>query len=256
MGWRLHRVWSTEWFYERERAIEGVVRSIEAAQNAPIEHGVRIPEADHASITAPQSTKAGTVVEPTRTYSAGEPYAFYRPSRRLDRDTLLQPTRTADLAKTVGEMVAVEGPIHIDVLIARLKDVHGVERAGTNVLANIKAGLRQAIRWGSITHDRSSVFYYPKDSRLVRFRVPSDGMTRTIEQIAPEELALATLFLIEDQFGVSEDRTPSAVARLLGTERLSAENGDLIRKVIDDLVQHGVLRRSGTQLYLGKPRST
>jgi hypothetical protein len=71
-----------------------------------------------------------------------------------------------------------------------------------------------------------------------------------VEYIAPEELALAVLHLVEDQFGLVEERTPSAVARLFGIERLWSESADTIRAVIDDLVSNGALRRSGLQLYL------
>src|SRR5262249_18542808 len=43
MNWRIHRVWSTEWFYERERAVDGILRSIEQAENWPAMESVRVP---------------------------------------------------------------------------------------------------------------------------------------------------------------------------------------------------------------------
>ena len=40
MGWRLHRVWSTEWFHERERAIQSMLRRIEQAEAAPADEPI------------------------------------------------------------------------------------------------------------------------------------------------------------------------------------------------------------------------
>ena len=40
-GWRLHRIWSTDWFRDRERAIEGVLRSLERALQGRREELVR-----------------------------------------------------------------------------------------------------------------------------------------------------------------------------------------------------------------------
>lgn len=249
MGWRIHRVWSTEWFYERERALDGILRSIEQAESRPATEGVLVP-APESTEPIPTSRPQTRQAQASRRYEAGVPYQLYQPSQRLHRDHLLQRTYMTVLARTIGELVAAEGPIHYDFLLERLKDLHDIERAGSNVQANVKQAIRQAMRWGLVAHEPRSPFFRSPAHSLQRFRVGSDRVSRGIDQIAPEELALAVLYMVEDQFGVSEERTPSVVARLFGTERLWTENADAIRSVIDDLVSKGTLRRSGTQLYL------
>lgn len=249
MGWRIHRVWSTEWFYERKQAIDGVLRSIEQAESRPITDGVLARASDKRErISTFERPSKEPVVE--RKYEAGVAYELYRPPHRLDRDHLLQKTYTEVLARTIGELVAVEGPIHHDFMVERLKDLHKVERAGSNIQANIKSALRQAARRQVVEHETRSPFYRAPTRPLQRFRICANGVTRSIEHIAPEELAMAVLHLVEDQFGLVEERTPSAVARLFGVERLWSESADSIRSVIDDLVSKGALRRSGMQLYL------
>jgi very-short-patch-repair endonuclease len=249
MNWRIHRVWSTEWFYERERAVDGILRSIEQAEHRPATEGVSVPVTESTE-PPPNVGRQAKPAEVPRKYEAGVPYQVYCPDQRLNRDHLLQRTYTTVLARTIGELVAVEGPIHYDFLLERLKHLHGIERAGSNVQANIKQAIRQAMRWETIAHDPRSPFYRCQAHPLQRFRIGPDGVSRGIDQIAPEELALAVLYMVEDQFGVSEERAPSVIARLFGTERLWTENAAAIRSVIDDLVSKGTLRRSGTQLYL------
>jgi hypothetical protein len=87
-------------------------------------------------------------------------------------------------------------------------------------------------------------------SNLESFRLPTDLVRRPIEHIAPKELELAILYLVEDQFGVVEESLPIAIAHLVGIERLRGDSAEPIRRVADDLVARGLLRRNGMQLHL------
>lgn len=46
------------------------------------------------------------------------------------------------------------------------------------------------------------------------------------------------------------DQIPQAVSRLFGVERLRGESADIIRNVTDGLVDKGLLRTSGPQVYV------
>jgi hypothetical protein len=249
MGWRIHRVWSTDWFYEREAALAGVLRSIEQAVARPPSDGILAAAVDVPSVdTVIRNTPSTQVIE--RKYAAGRPYRLFQPSVRLDRDHLLQPGHATTLARTIGEFVALEGPVERDLLVERLKELHGVERAGSNIQANIKNAIGYAIRWQTVAHQSPSSFYYDPARQVQEFRVPANGISRRVDQIAPEELAFAVLHLVEDQFGLAEERAPVSVARLFGIERLGSEHADIIASVVDSLVSNGALRRSGVQLHL------
>jgi hypothetical protein len=162
----------------------------------------------------------------------------------------LDGSHSGVLSITIAEVVKTEGPIHRELVFERLKEIHGIARAGSNVQANIERALRTAETSRTIAHDSRSPFYYRPGHRLDSFRLPMDSVRRPIEYIAPTEIALAILYLVEDQFGVIEESLPQAVARLLGIERLRAEGADTIRAVVEDLVAKGALRRAGTQVHL------
>jgi hypothetical protein len=248
MGWRIHRVWSTEWFYERQKALEAIVRSIEQAEARPSTEGVLIIPFKPPISRPSCAPKPPMTAE--RKYASGICYQLYRPSQQLHRDHLLQRSHATALARTIGEFISVEAPVHYELLVERLKDLHGVERAGSNVQANIKRALDHAVRWQTVRHDSWSLFYYDPARQVHTFRIPANGISRHVDQIAPEELAMAVLHLVEDQFGIAEDRTPVAVARLFGIERLGSEHADIIASVVDELVSEGTLRRAGVQLHL------
>ncbi len=85
---------------------------------------------------------------------------------------------------------------------------------------------------------------------LRAFRLPTDGVKRPIHMIASEEIELAILYLVEEQFGMLRDKIPQSVIELFGFERARAEAVDIMRAVVDDLVERGTLRSSGHQVYL------
>jgi very-short-patch-repair endonuclease len=252
MGWRIHRIWSTEWFHDRENAIAGILRSVEQAQQEPMDHPIYAPPANPAP-PPPNRSSAGETrraQEVPRKYKPGVPYALFQPRLGLSREHLLDASFSGTLAGTISELVRKEGPIHHDLLVERLKELHGVARAGSNVQSNIERALGFAQQRGGVTSESTPRFYFGSGQELGSFRVPTDSIRRSIEQIAPKEIALAILYLVEDQFGMFEESLPAAVARVFGIDRLRAESAALIDSVIEELVARFLLRRNGSQLHL------
>ena len=163
MGWRIHRVWSTEWFYNTEQAIASILRSVELAQQAPVAQSVYATPPAESAPPGPeeQSSSAPTQSIPTsaRRYKPGVPYFLFTPSRPINRDHLLNAAYAGVLVETISMLVRVEGPVHQDVLIERLKDVHGVARAGSNVQSNITRALQTAERNRAVVSDGDRLFY-------------------------------------------------------------------------------------------------
>jgi very-short-patch-repair endonuclease len=256
MGWRIHRLWSTEWFHDPEQAIAGILRSVEQAQLAPEGRPIYVqapapdvlPDPPSSTSPALQSRPPGTEIP--RKHKPGHLYAVFRPPHQLNRDYLLSASYSGILRRTISDLVQIEGPIHHDILVERLKEIHGVARAGSNVQANIECALLDSCRSGAVTDEAGSGFYDSPGHELESFRLPSGAVRRPIEHIAPKELELAILYLVEDQFGVVEESLPTAVAHLVGIERLRGESAEPIRRAADDLVGRGLLRRNGMQLHL------
>jgi Protein of unknown function (DUF3320) len=158
MGWRIHRIWSTEWFHDRENAIAGVLRSVEQAQQEPMDHPMYAPPAKPAPPPPNRSSagKTSRAPEVPRKYKPGVPYALFQPRLGLSREHLLEASFSVTLAGTISELVRTEGPIHHDLLVDRLKELHGVARAGSNVQSNIERALSFAQQRGGVTADSKS----------------------------------------------------------------------------------------------------
>jgi len=249
MGWRIHRIWSTEWFHDRNRAIERVVSSVSFAEARPIEESVQGAPIDETALFVREQVRdSSNPSSPVRRYQTGVPYRRFTGSAQ--RDLLLQSQLSNELAALVIRVVEAEGPIHEDLLAERLKDVCGIERAGSNVQSNVGEAVHIATRLKEVERRRQRNFLWKKEAHMSVFRVPTNAFRRPIDWIHRDEIALAILYLVEDQFGVSRGELGRGVARLFGLERATTETCDHILEVADELAERGLLRTDADHFSL------
>jgi very-short-patch-repair endonuclease len=255
MGWRIHRIWSTEWFRNPARAIEGILNALSLAEGQPIADSVQgTPRENEPTIARSHKEKArvpkGEVFSatPSRRHEPGIPYRRFNGS--ANRDFLIERRYSDELAALIVRIVNTEGPIHVDCLYERLKDICGVDRIGSNVDSNIGEAIHIAVRRKEIERRRQRNFLWMKDVPLARFRLPTNSYRRPVDWIHRDEIAAATLYLIEDQFGVLRAELGRAVPRLFGLERVSSETIDFILDIADELVERGLLRMDFDQFTL------
>ena len=254
MGWRIHRVWSTEWFHDRDRAIERVLASLSLAQAEPVEESVQgVPltiDPPPASVASSSAARPNHVdpLPAQRRYQPGVDYRKF--SSTADRDLLIQPRNEYSLSDLIVRVVEAEGPIHEDHLAERLKEICGVDRAGSNVQSNIAEAIQSAVRRRRIERRRQKDFLWVVNAQPGGFRVPANSHRRPLEWIHRDEIALAILYLVEDQFGVVRSELGKAVARLFGLERTTAESCDYIVEVADELAERGQLRDDAGRFFI------
>ena len=256
-GWRIHRLWSTDWFRDREMAIKGILRSLEIALKYGTDQPVYAPPTTTTRHEAPESnsnTKAGNQVEGSavtsmRLYEPSVPYQKTLATKREDPNVLLRHSKLQTLADATAFIVNKESPIHESVILERLKEVYKVSRAGSNIQRNVSSAIRLAETDHNFLISKKGFIYKNKD-RPMGFRTPLPGEERSILQIAPEEIENAILYLIEDQFGFAREKLPKAVLNLFGLGRSYSEPVKPILLCIEKLINDGTLRVSGFTLYL------
>jgi hypothetical protein len=184
----------------------------------------------------------------SRRYQPGEPYRKYRETG--NRDLLLEREQVSRLANQVVRVVDFEGPIHKDLLTKRLKEINNVAHAGPNVQANVDRAIEIAVRAGRLARTHRD-FLKRQGSSLSTFRTPGDGAERPLPLIPPEEIELAVLYVVEDQFGYQRDALPKKGGELFGFERTPAGLAEIVGTVVDDLIERQQLVVSGHYVYIG-----
>jgi Protein of unknown function (DUF3320) len=145
------------------------------------------------------------------------------------------------MRKAVQAVVAIEGPVHIDVVQQRFRAAWHIGQFGSH----IRARLDSAIRMSGVVRDGE--FLHAFDRGDVRVRTPSEDCRRAVEQVHASELELAIVNLMRDTGGITSDDATMHVARLCGWKRTGSEIRSRLGTMFERLVANGALDRNGAE---------
>lgn len=210
-GWRIHRIWSTDWFGHRDRETERLRTALDSPPAA--EDPLPVPEPD----PVPVHEEVLTVppIRPAK-YQPADLSAFRVPYHPEAAPSAYVPA--------IQAIVQAESPIHRDLLLDRLKAVAGIARMGSQVRSLFERALTNALAQGIAAFDGPFVL-----TRQARPLVPRTLGDRTVEQLYPPEVGLLAAQIVADSFRIEEQDLARSVCRLLGTRATAAATGAIVR---------------------------
>ncbi|RWR04138.1 DUF3320 domain-containing protein [Paenirhodobacter populi] len=233
-GWHIHRIWSTDWFQRPQQELARVIEAIDAAKaedaarettrQKPIVRITSLEMGDHTLM----GIEAGDVGEVTE--SGVFMPCFYEEAdihraavHMMDLHLLPSPL----LAIYVEQVVDIEGPVHFDEIVTRIREAWGLKKAGQRIRDAISAALSISVRKGAVICSDNAVHKYgfvTIPSRAPKFRdrsqVSSSGL-RKPEYLPLDEIAVGAIALVEKNFGATVDQLVTEIARCLGFKATS-----------------------------------
>ena len=264
-GWTIHRLWSTDWFKDREgqvgRLLELIEGSREEARRALAEAAAALraePEAATAAAASPTDPSASfdggadaedgageAAAETVPATAQGEPYAFAPDGVAHEGDFSAAPAPL--VGRAVEEVVAAEAPLHLADLAARVAARWGCERVGPRMMQRVRDVAAALAGRGRIVQ-RGEFVYAPGDGEVpVRTRA---GTRIPAERIAPEEYRAAVLRLLRAGDGVDRRALTAGVRRLFGFGRTGAALDAAVGDAVDALLAEEVLGEGSTGIRL------
>ena len=254
-GWKLHRIWSTDWFYKPEREIQKLKLAIEKAlavsqPTEPLAQEIPVVEVDH-----PVDEIAAIDAEPPADVSTGGRLAPYELVTRRFRGGPIMPQDLAgsELNDLLLMIVSTEQPIHQEEVGRRLAMCCGKEKAGRQIQGVAASGLRTANRRNELQSDGEFWSLYgagciaPRDRSVLE----SAASVRKPAMIAPSEIAAAAEVALESSLALEEAELVTEAARLLGFARVGPD----VRAAIVDSVKKRVLPKCEVD-HLGRLKLT
>lgn len=249
-GWIIHRVWSTDWFKDRQGQIERLMALINQSREALRSHAREEAEAAKTRPAEPIATVAPMPAKPQETVDAGytrpvvaDYEAFNGRGLEIRGELLAAP---ADLlAAVVARVVDVEGPVHESDVITRVAGFWGT-KAGSRIQDAIRNACRLSERKGTVT--RRGPFYWRPDAwcrprSRAEAGIPGD-------RIAPEEYAEAIRLVLAGSQAFPRQALITETRAVMGYSRTGAVIEQAIGNVVDALVAAGVLGEGSRGLML------
>jgi len=252
--WTIHRVWSTDWFQRPTEQLDNIIAKIEAAKTEhdaeTVERMARAVPVEIVTVERENVTEIGLRPTDEDVPFSTEAYVeavLRRPSHRTDE---LHETPTGILTSLVEEAVRIEGPVHIDEVIDRIRHAWGLKRTGGRIQQAVETAVEVAVKSGRVER---SVDFLSIPGIPVRVRDRSTVLASTLrraEMLPPSEIRTAILDIVRSNFGATRDQVVQAVSRMVGIKSTSAAVRSRIETQIDECVSSGELMLQADSLLV------
>ena len=243
-GWKIHRVWSTDWFHRPEEQLRKVVAAIEEAkvqwnsdeeaqlsgEDLAVDGEVEDGEIERGAETEGTDGEVG--------YAWATPYVEAR--LKVPGSTPIPETSPAVLEGVVTAVVELEGPIHRDEIARRITSLWGQQRTGARIAEAVSKAVETGLSFGILLGESDFITHAGQATVPVRdrSRVAAVGLKKP-EMIPPSEVRQTILHLVTEHVGLRRDEVPSLVGRVLGFKATSAKLREMVETAIEVLHEKG-----------------
>lgn len=218
-GWHFHRIWSTDWFYQRDKEVQRLREALEDARMRDLSRSIKGSNKD-----APANKESADRDSEVKNIVLDEPSVsvpLYRKANIVvgaNHEPHERPIN--DAINVIREIVNVEGPIHIDEIARRYAASHGKSRVGSRISEHVSKALTKAQHGGQLK--KNGPFWCTAEQLInvpIRDRSSETIPTTNAESISSMEI-IACANLIEKESGkVDDDELVRVIAKTLGFKR-------------------------------------
>ena len=246
LGWRFHRIWSTDWFRDPQRESARLKHSIDQARRSYEE------EAIHAEVAQPKRIERD---EPTENNLQADAYVLATGDLGIASFAEIHELPLAAVAQAICKVIDIEGPVHLTEAARRLAESAGFARVGSRMLGHIKRAAEYGQRNGSF--HLAGDFLFADSDKTVRVRDRSDLLValKKIELVPDEEIRAALLAAIHAAFSLSQEEAISEALSLMGFRRVTAKAGQKVGLVLSALEQEGAITVAGDKISVPPRKS-
>lgn len=240
-GWRIHRIWSTDWFRARDRELKRAIAAINEARvtapAAPAPEREPISEAEVVPAVQPAASPRRNPVYREATFTvtdSGEPHQMPRDKR----------------VEVLKQIVSLEGPLHSAELARRFAVLCGKNRTGGRIDAAVQEAIRHGVRQRHFRLDGDFVLAPDQEKIGPRDRSSVSSLNlRRPERLPPSEIKNGVMQVVLEHLGVTRDEVADAVAELFGFQRVTEGISSAIEAQLRALLGDGLLRIEGDKVY-------
>jgi hypothetical protein len=263
LGWKLQRIWSTDWWTDPEREIGKLEAALAKAREA--DSAVTIDRSDEGqhNPAGPSPTETALTVSPR---SPGHSQTIDPPDSALERyrpveirpgagsqEEFYEPAANWTIRKLLIDVVRQEGPISLTLAARRVAGYWGFERVRAKALRRIRHLIpRDEVL---VQSTDAGVFLWPRDldpKNFSSFRVPdaAGNGARDAIDLPLEEIGSAVVYLLELNMSTPLEELVRETARLFGFGRVGTLVADRIHAAVNALIERGVARAEGGTISL------
>lgn len=247
LGWKLHRIWSTDWWLSAERELEKLHASLQAALS---EDATEPQESTAEEVETQEIEERGSGLfaglAPIQTAPATPEPPKYIPVeiRGGSPEAFYEHTATHLLRENVYSIIMQEGPVPDSVLFERVARAWGLKRTGARIVERLQRLVpSDTIR----TKDGDRTFYWPPGTKVdswAGFRVAGEAehSKRHVSDVPLEEIGALVKHLLQHAGASRREDLARTACKLLGMARTPADAEARVDAAIERLVASAQVR--------------
>ncbi|MCP3903423.1 MAG: DUF3320 domain-containing protein, partial [Planctomycetes bacterium] len=257
LGWSLHRVWSTDWWTNREREMEKLTKALDEAKLTPkrAQPGRNVAKRDDSDERFASAGARPVEVAPRNMPPAPPVYEPYSGGPRVRTSDFYDDRTKRLIGDVIADVVQAEGPVSLELVARRVAGQWGMERMTTKAITRITGLIPTDVR---VERDGERVFLWPDDrdpDSYDHFRVPGTDpdSEREADDLPLQEIAAAALDVLRQHLSASRDDLAREAGRLFGFQRSGRIVQERMHAGIDRLTAAGYARQDGDRVVLVGP---
>jgi very-short-patch-repair endonuclease len=241
LGWQIYRVWSTDWYRDPSRSQQSLIEHIEKAKKSKIHLDSKKEETlseSHIEIKEKNLEK-----DNNNEISKEDYLETALPSYRICKEVSIKgdfiELSSKEIMSIISEIVDFEGPVHIEVVNQRIRDIFEIKRTGSSIKDKLLNSLNDAVKQKMVFRKGDFLFPREHDESLLRHR--TDESTTKIEYVYDSEIIRAIEFILKHQYATAIDDLIPQTARVFGIKSVRDTTYSHIKEIIDKMIRSDVL---------------
>ena len=228
MGWKFYRIWSTDWFRNKQTEKERLLEAVQdALRDTPEQHPVSRKTANFET--------------------AVERHQRFKPYEAAEIESLI-PLYGSDYKALVAKILEVESPLSEEWL---LKRTLAFFRRG-KVTAAVKKEYQAAMEGcGAYGIRQENGFLYRRDQNKVYFR-SQGSLARDVKYISPEELASGLLTILSQNSYADKEGLYKTLLEYCGLKRMTGNASLSFDHAVNYLKDKGFISEENNQIVLNQ----
>ena len=233
LGWKIHRVWSMDWWENSRKEMERILSLLEKLRNGETESTLPPINEDESQITpalpATEATVNSEAVAANNTddlpNTVGNPSYCYAETElimeELSADDFLLAKNDPAILMKIKEVLSFEAPISEGLLTRRIMQSFGIARAGARLQQKMKKLLtRMEV---TTTQQGKTLIYWDfhqQPDTYAYYRINGSGsQRRDVKDVPLQEAANAVCHALKEQFSLPQEDLIREAGKLMGYTR-------------------------------------
>lgn len=224
LGWRTTRVWTMDWWDNRQKELDRILALLQTEETPPAE-----PPVEPTPPAPPEKPVLNVRAQPQEPVLPVYQPAVLAPSP-LTAEEFLLDKYTRAIGRKINAVILREAPVSRSLLNRRILQSYSISRAGNRIQSRLDS-ICASLSLTATPQGDASFYWAPEQDpeTYLQFRVATcDENRREAKDIPIQEAAGAICHVLSEQISLSQEDLIRESAKLLGYARLGSALTELL----------------------------